>query len=83
MFAVLSPRSCASSVPLASDVVKTQKVGDVAVETLTDVDGKYAVQLSVGVFTITVNMSGYLEQSLTVTLNADEYKTYDFLMVAI
>lgn len=72
-----------TNVPLAGAVVKTQKVGEVAVETLTDADGKYAVQLSVGVFTITVNVSGYVEQSLTVTMNADGYKTYDFLMVVV
>ena len=72
-----------TNVPLVGAVVKTQKVGDVAMETVTDVNGKYSTELSVGVFTISVNVSGYAEQSLTVTLNADGFKTFDFVMVAI
>lgn len=78
-----SVKASGTNVPLAGAIVKTQKTGEVAVETLVDVDGKYSKLLSEGEFTITVNVAGYITQSVTVTLHANGYKTFDFVMIPV
>jgi hypothetical protein len=72
-----------TNAPLAGAVVKTQKTGEVAVQTLTDVEGSYSKQLSIGDFTITVNADGYVTQTIFVTMKATGYRTLDFEMVAV
>ncbi len=72
-----------TNAPLAGAVVKTQKTGEVAVETLTDIEGSYSKQLSIGDFKLIVIAPGYETQTLDVTMKATGYKTFDFEMVAV
>jgi hypothetical protein len=69
--------------PLASAIVKTQKTGEVAVQTLTNADGEYSKQLSIGDYIISVNADGYVSKSINVTMNATGFKTFDFEMVGV
>jgi hypothetical protein len=75
-----SVKATVTNEPLAGAKVKTQKTGEVAVETIADVEGKYSKMLSAGEYTITANADGYETQSVTITLNSTGFKTFDFVM---
>ena len=72
-----------TNAPIAGAVVKTQKIGEVADHTLTDADGKYSKQLSIGDYTVSVNITGYVSQTINVTMNATGFKTFAFEMVTV
>jgi len=72
-----------TNAPIEGAVVKTQKTGEVAGQTLTDVDGKYSKQLSIGDYSVSVNITGFVSQTINVTMNATGFKTFDFEMVAV
>lgn len=72
-----------TNAPIGAAVIKTQKTGEVADQTLTDADGKYSKQLSIGDYTVSVNITGYVSQTINVTMNATGFKTFDFEMVAV
>lgn len=78
-----SVKVAGTNAQLSGAVVKTQKTGEVAVQTLTDVEGNYSKQLSIGDYIISVNADGYVSQTMNVTMNATGFKTFDFEMVAV
>ncbi len=51
-----------------------------AIGTVTGIDGKYALDLSAGSYTATINYLGYVSQSLDLTLAEGETKTWNVML---
>lgn len=67
--------------PMAGVQVETQKAGESASNTVTDVDGKYSVQLAESTYKVTVSATGYVTQAVDVDITKGSFKTMVFELV--
>jgi len=72
-----------TNVPIGGATISIQKESEVAFEMLTDDEGSYSHQVSVGKYSIAVSAVGYVSQSKEVEMKADGYKTFDWVMLDV
>jgi hypothetical protein len=71
-----------NNLPLSGALITAQQAGEPVDETLTDDAGNFSLRLAAGTYQVTVSAAGFVSQTVEVIVDAGNYKTLAFSLVA-
>ena len=75
-------KRASDNLPVSGATVTAQQAGEPVDETETDDAGNYTLRLAAGTYLVTVSAAGFVSQTVEVVVEAGNYRTVDFVLVA-